>query len=289
MAAGIADLPQQRTVKGSARSTRDVLTGAWLLADGFDVFRLNFRDHGDTHRLNRACSTRAGSAKRSVRGCARSSSASRHRRPGLPAIRSAATSRCGSRPVRRPRASRPATRSRCSIIDPAVGLLGLESGPWFYQSYLHKWRRSRCCATPASPDEHYFEPRDLAGDPRGLTRALVLRHTDFGPLDNYLDGYSIKTGWPAAVPATILTAADDPVIPSATSAHCGCRRPSNSTSRRTAGTVIYQRLAPAHVRGRLHRAAHGLATSTGPGASTAGWHNGRQLKVPRELAAPPRS
>ena len=55
----------------------------------------------------------------------------------------------------------------------------------------------------------------LAGDLRGLTRALVLRHTDFGSLDNYLDGYSIAGDRLAglAVPATILTAADDPVIP----------------------------------------------------------------------------
>ena len=50
---------------------------------------------------------------------------------------------------------------------------------------------------------------------RELTRTMVLRHTDFGSLENYLDGYSIAGDKLAAltIPATVLTAADDPVIP----------------------------------------------------------------------------
>ena len=38
--------------EGSADSSYMRLTAAQLLARGFDVFRLNFRDHGDTHHLN---------------------------------------------------------------------------------------------------------------------------------------------------------------------------------------------------------------------------------------------
>jgi predicted alpha/beta-fold hydrolase len=38
--------------EGSAESGYMRLTAARLLADGLDVFRLNFRDHGDTHHLN---------------------------------------------------------------------------------------------------------------------------------------------------------------------------------------------------------------------------------------------
>ena len=39
--------------EGSARSSYIVGAGARLLADGFDIFRLNLRDHGDTYQLNR--------------------------------------------------------------------------------------------------------------------------------------------------------------------------------------------------------------------------------------------
>src|SRR3546814_14677932 len=50
---------------------------------------------------------------------------------------------------------------------------------------------------------------------RELTEWLVQRHTDFGTLDNYFDGYSIagERLAPLAVPTDILMSADDPVIP----------------------------------------------------------------------------
>ena len=38
--------------EGSAESGYMLHAAARLLAAGFDVFRLNFRDHGDTHHLN---------------------------------------------------------------------------------------------------------------------------------------------------------------------------------------------------------------------------------------------
>ncbi|MGH8117008.1 MAG: alpha/beta fold hydrolase, partial [Rhodanobacteraceae bacterium] len=39
--------------EGSSRSTYLLQTGARMLEEGWDVFRLNFRDHGGTHALNR--------------------------------------------------------------------------------------------------------------------------------------------------------------------------------------------------------------------------------------------
>ena len=38
--------------EGSASSTYILHTGRFLHAHGYDVFRLNLRDHGDTHHLN---------------------------------------------------------------------------------------------------------------------------------------------------------------------------------------------------------------------------------------------
>jgi predicted alpha/beta-fold hydrolase len=101
-------------------------------------------------------------------------------------------------------------------VSPASGLFGLESGPGFYQRYfLRKWTRSLRAKQALFPETELFSRDDLDNDLRGLTRALVLRHTDFGTLEKYLDGYSIAGDALAAlsVPATILTSADDPVIP----------------------------------------------------------------------------
>ncbi len=50
---------------------------------------------------------------------------------------------------------------------------------------------------------------------RALTEWMVLRHTDFATLDEYFDGYSVAGGRlrQLPIPADVLMAADDPVIP----------------------------------------------------------------------------
>jgi uncharacterized protein len=105
----------------------------------------------------------------------------------------------------------------CPIIDPGEGLFSLEeSAPWFYQAYfMHKWRRSLQAKQAAFPQHEYFELTELKQNLRGLTEAMVLRHTDFKTLQQYLDGYSVADDALMAmqIPATILTARDDPVIP----------------------------------------------------------------------------
>ena len=65
------------------------------------------------------------------------------------------------------------------------------------------------------PSVHDFDDRTLHLGMRDLTEWLVLRHTDFGTLEDYFDGYSIAGDRLAGlqVPAHILMAADDPVIP----------------------------------------------------------------------------
>ena len=199
--------------EGSVRSSYVVDTGARLLADGFDVFRLNFRDHGETHHLNRELfhSCRIDEVVGAVRAIAAAV-------PGT-ALALAGFSLGGNFALRVALRA-PETVSYalavCPVVSPASGLFGLEEGPWFYQRYfLHKWRASLRRKRDLFPDIDWFDASDLDADLRGLTRALVLRHTAFGSLENYLDGYSIAGDRlrALAVPATILTAVDDPVIP----------------------------------------------------------------------------
>ena len=104
----------------------------------------------------------------------------------------------------------------CPVISPRAGLAAIENAPWFYETYfMQKWRKSLQRKQKHFPQSELFSPAELRGGLRALTRDLVLRHTNFGTLENYLDGYSIAGATLAAltVPATILTAADDPVIP----------------------------------------------------------------------------
>ena len=202
--------------EGSARSNYVLSSGARLLREGFDVFRLNFRDHGETHHLNREIfhSCRIDEVVAAVGAIAehfpaRALAIAGFSLGGNFALRVA---------LRAPATAIPLAYvlAVCPVVSPASGLLGLENGPRFYQSYfLRKWTRSLRAKQALFPDLELFTAAELDADLRGLTRALVLRHTEFGSLENYLNGYSIAGDALSSlrIPATILTSTDDPVIP----------------------------------------------------------------------------
>ena len=203
--------------EGSVDSTYVLQTGSRLLADGWDVFRLNFRDHGDSHGLNEALfhSCRLDEVVHALgeiaaRWPARPLALAGFSLGGNFALRAA---------LHTPRVGIPLSYALavCPIIDPTEGLFSLEeSAPWFYQAYfMHKWRHSLLAKQKAFPQHRYFEMSELKQDLRGLTESLVRRHTDFNSLQQYLDGYSVAGDALLAmqIPATILTARDDPVIP----------------------------------------------------------------------------
>jgi uncharacterized protein len=202
--------------EGSARSNYVLSTGARLLREGFDVFRLNFRDHGETHHLNREIfhSCRIDEVVNAVgeivsRFPSRALAIAGFSLGGNFALRVALCAPAAGIPLAYALAV-------CPVISPASGLFGLENGPRFYQRYfLHKWTRSLRAKQALFPDTELFSREELEDDLRGLTRSLVLRHTSYGSLENYLNGYSIEGDRLATlrVPATILTSADDPVIP----------------------------------------------------------------------------
>ncbi|MGN6327457.1 MAG: YheT family hydrolase [Rhodanobacter sp.] len=203
--------------EGSVDSTYVLQTGSRLLADGWDIFRLNFRDHGDSHGLNEALfhSCQLDEVVHALGEIAR-------RWPARPLVL-AGFSLGGNFALRvamqTSRLGIPLSYALavCPIIDPAVGLFSLEeSAPWFYQAYfMRKWRHSLLAKQKAFPEHRYFEMSEMKQHLRGLTEALVLRHTDFKSLQQYLDGYSVAGDIMQAmqIPATILTARDDPVIP----------------------------------------------------------------------------
>ena len=202
--------------EGSAQSNYILHTGARLLAEGCDVVRLNFRDHGETHHLNRELfhSCRIDEVVGAVAEIAR-------RFPARPLIIGGFS--LGGNfalrvALRAPAAGIPLawTFAVCPVISPRAGLRAIETAPWFYEYYfLRKWRDSLRRKQSLFPERELFARVELRGGLRDLTRNLVERHTQFGTLENYLDGYSIAGDTLSAldVPADILTAEDDPVIP----------------------------------------------------------------------------
>ncbi len=202
--------------EGSAQSGYVLGVSQRLLQEGYDVFRLNFRDHGATHHLNREIfhSCRIDEVVGAVRDVSR--------RYGERPLHLAGFSLGGNFALRvglrAPAAGIPLAGvvAVCPAIHPPHILRAMERGPRLYHDYfMLKWRASLRRKMRLFPDAYAFEPRFLGLPMRELTAQLIARYTEYGSLDAYFDGYSIHGDRlrALAVPAAILTSRDDPIIP----------------------------------------------------------------------------
>jgi predicted alpha/beta-fold hydrolase len=91
----------------------------------------------------------------------------------------------------------------------------LERGPFIYHHYfVRKWSRSLAKKQLAWPDVYDFEELLRIRNLREMTRQLVLSHTEYPTMDDYLSGYAITGNrlTTLAAPATLFIALDDPII-----------------------------------------------------------------------------
>lgn len=202
--------------EGSVDSNYMRLTAARLLDAGFAVFRLNFRDHGDSHHLNEGIfhSNRIDEIVDAVRAIAarwptRPLFAAGYSLGGNFALRLALRARSHGLPLQR-------VLAVCPLLDPARTMDAMETGlPIYLRYFERKWRHSLARKRALFPQAHGFADDVLQLRMRALTEWMVLRHTDFATLDDYFEGYSVAGERLRAlpIPADILMAADDPVIP----------------------------------------------------------------------------
>jgi uncharacterized protein len=202
--------------EGSAEASYVLSVGTRLYNAGFEVFRLNFRDHGATHALNRELfhSCRIDEVVQATRSAMAAHPAEKtyligHSLGGNFALRVA---------VRAPAAGLSLTKvvAICPVLRPHSTMQALENGLWVYRDYfLWRWRRSLLAKAACFPDLYDFG--DLRRFPTltATTEFFVTRYTPFRDLDSYLQGYAITGNVLAGleVPARLIAAADDPVIP----------------------------------------------------------------------------
>ena len=201
--------------EGSARSTY-VLSLALLLRQyGYDVLRLNLRDHGASHHLNPGIfhSCLLGDVTGALADIAR-------RRPYAQLFLAGFSLggnfllRAGCEPQSPAGIARIVAIS--PVLEPAACMEQLESGPFIYRRhFLERWSRSLRLKQEAWPDLHQFDDMRRLNSLSQRTAGLVERCTDFANVDEYLSGYAI-TGTRLErlrFPATILAAEDDPIVP----------------------------------------------------------------------------
>lgn len=201
--------------EGSSESPY-MLSVAQLLHDrGFFVLRLNLRDHGGTHALNRELfhSCRVAEVLGAV---------VRVQSLHPDALLSLAGFSLGGNFWLRVGARASAAGLRiarivavCPVLDPATTLAALESGPVLYRWYfMNKWRRSLLEKQAAWPGTYDFGEMLSEASLTAMTDRMVLRYTNFPNLASYLRGYAV-TGpvlESLTAPTTLITSRDDPMI-----------------------------------------------------------------------------
>lgn len=202
--------------EGSSESSYMRMTAASLLEAGYEVVRLNFRDHGQTHHLNEdifhSCllpEVLHAACDVAQRFPSRPMVAAGYSLGGNFALRLALRAPAFGLPLK-------AVAAVCPVLDPQSTLTGMEQGlPLYHWYFQRKWRHSLEIKRQLFPERHVYDDAVLSLNVRELTRWMVEHETDFGTLENYLDGYSIAGDRLAemTIPAHILMAQDDPVIP----------------------------------------------------------------------------
>jgi len=202
--------------EGNADSLYVLSLGSYLFAQGCDVFRLNFRDHGPSHHLNRDIfhSCRIAEVVGAVRAIQEKFSPASLCLAGFSlggnfSLRVAARARQAGIHLDKVVAVSP-------VLSPRNTLAVLQNGWFVYRRYfIHKWKNSLRIKQRLFPDDYDFKEILRFDKLSEMTDVLVRNHSEFPDLPAYLDGYAIIGDVLSNldVESHIVLAADDPIIP----------------------------------------------------------------------------
>jgi hypothetical protein len=201
--------------EGCSESNYLLSLASRLYSAGYAVFRLNLRDHGPTHHLNRELFN--STLLDEVLGAMEAIQARLpHKRQFL-----AGFSLGGNFALRvgADAAGRRFEFTRivavCPVVSPPHTMDTLHNGPRLYHDYfVRKWKRSLLKKAQLFPEYPFREQLGSLSTLREMNQYFVPRHTEFADPQSYLQAYAISGDRLATlkIPAHIITSADDPVV-----------------------------------------------------------------------------
>ncbi|GAB4339608.1 MAG: alpha/beta hydrolase [Candidatus Abyssubacteria bacterium] len=201
---------------GDSSSAYILGTGDYLYRKGYSVFRLNYRDHGDSHHLNEEpfyatflnevfeCVSQAASIERSVPVFLAGFSLG-----GNFALRIAR--KCATNDV----ANLTHIISISPVLDPDKTTDAVDRDIIIRTYFLRKWRKSLLKKQSLFPEKYDFHSILNNSKLRTVTEELIKRYSPYESARRYFQAYEIKDDalTTVSVPTTIITAEDDPIIP----------------------------------------------------------------------------
>ena len=204
--------------EGSANSMYLLSSAQSLFAAGYSIFRLNLRDHGESHHLNEELfhSCRLDEVVGAIKEIHRKYQPQRFCLGGYSlggnfCVRVAAVAHKHAIPLDK-------VVAICPPIDPFETMREIQEGFAAYNWYfLKKWRTSLGKKAEIFPERYnkqkLLEHKDLSK----LTDVLITEFGDFENSKAYFDAYALKGDrlQDLQVPTVILLAEDDTIIPHA--------------------------------------------------------------------------
>jgi len=202
--------------EGSADSTYLLRCGKCLYDHGYEIFRLNFRDHGNSHHLNKGIfyAVLLDEVYEAVRQVAGFSD-------GRPAflvgfsLGGNFVLRILKKCVNVPIANLHHAVCISPVLNPKQSTAAIDRIAFIRRYFLAKWRRSLTKKQALFPELYDFAEVLGLKTIQALTDALLEKYSSFATAQDYFDAYCVMGKAIADVdtPTTIVTAEDDPIIP----------------------------------------------------------------------------
>lgn len=202
--------------EGCSDSLYVLSCGQKLLEEGYDVFRLNLRDHGPSHHLNKDLfnSSRLEEIVESVKYICHQFGGDHNLLCGYSlggnfSLRVANVAKTHRIELHQVIAVSP-------LLHPHSTMFALNNGFPIYEKYfVKKWKRSLVKKLKFHPEYQYAKKLKQLKSLDQMNNYFVLNQTEFTSINSYFDAYSIIGDGlkNLAIPTTIISSKDDPMIP----------------------------------------------------------------------------
>ena len=202
--------------EGSVNSAYILHTGKFLYDNGFSIFRLNYRDHGNTHHLNSGLfyAVLLDEVFDAVHQVAKYETELPFYLAGFSmggnfALRIAR--KCAETPIY----NLTHVASISPVLDPEKSTLAIDEFRPIRKYFQKKWLRSLMKKQTCFPDLYEFNDVFALESIIGMTEVMLERYSDYENASVYFSNYALLNDAleDIPVPTTIVTAQDDPIIP----------------------------------------------------------------------------
>ena len=201
--------------EGSSKSAYQVTTANYLLKSGFDVLRLNLRDHGDTQHLNHGIfnSTLTDEVADAI---ADFSGQYPYKKIFLAGFSLGANFTLRIAADHGDKLNLTAAVGVCPPVDPSNAMIALNNAIFFYEKYfLYRWSNSLKQKLKHFPEYNFAETLKQARSLDEMNALFIPQYTPFKDIDSYFSSYALTDDrlTDLAIPAHIIATEDDPIIP----------------------------------------------------------------------------